>query len=183
MLWKNLPGRSMVQGKVRGSRSQKMKSLIFYVDKYQVYPVDDMKPIDRFQWGMGLWGVFLSFVFSLLLTDASRFTEMRLPECLLVTIHDTLWKHLTSTEGLSSGRHQRIWLLKIHLWGHYPLVSIGSVALKLLVSFQLFYIAENFLILPPCLSNCLKEQHSKAWQGKSVMENEWEFQKNIGSLR
>lgn len=43
----------MVQGKVRGSRGQKMKPLIFYVEEYQVYPVDDVKPIDRFQWGMG----------------------------------------------------------------------------------------------------------------------------------
>lgn len=40
----------------------------------------------------------------LLLAAASRFTEMQLLECLLVTVRDTLQKHLTP-EGLSLGRY------------------------------------------------------------------------------
>lgn len=46
MQWKNIPDRPKVQDEVRESRGQKMKSLIFYAEEYQVYPVDDVRPMD-----------------------------------------------------------------------------------------------------------------------------------------
>lgn len=64
-------------------------------------------------------------------------------------------------------------------------LSVGrDGSIEVADSFQLFYIAENCLILPnPPPSNYSKQQYSKAWQGKSVIDNGSEFQKNIGSSR
>lgn len=64
MQWKNIPGRSKIQDKVRESKGQKMEPLIFCAEEYPVYPVDDVEPMDRFQWGTGFECVFLSSLFS-----------------------------------------------------------------------------------------------------------------------
>lgn len=90
----------------QGQGKQGSKNGISYIlcGGVSVYPVDDVEPTDRFQWGTGFECVFLSSSSRLLLAAASRFTEMQLLECLLVTVRDTLQKHLTP-EGLSSGRY------------------------------------------------------------------------------